>query len=317
MTYRWDHLRLDDVDAWAGLIDALALADDTDEHYSPEELDEELHEHGLDPKQDTIAVWDGDALIGFGQVRASAALNADGHVRVWLSGGVHPDHRGRGIGRRLLELSEARGAVLARERHPGAPAFWRADGNLEGASVRPLLERRGYAIVRYFNQMKRPIPGESVAEIATAGAQIIVPSDGQSEALRCLHNQAFEDHWGSAPVTREAWQEHWGSVSSRRSMSSVALGDDGELLAYVLCGQHHEGVLYVNIVGTHRAARGRGLAKACLNATIVRASASGRYHTIELHVDSVSPTGATVLYERLGFRATKVFAAYQRPVTEG
>ncbi|MGB3257618.1 MAG: GNAT family N-acetyltransferase [Ornithinimicrobium sp.] len=118
-------------------------------------------------------------------------------------------------------------------------------------------------------------------------------------------------------MTCEAWQEHWDSVSSRRSMSSVALGDDGELLAYVLYGQHHEGVLYVNIVGTHRAARGRGLAKACLNATIVRAGAAGSYDTIELHVDSVSPTGATVLYERLGFEATKVFAAYQRPVPVG
>ena len=41
----------------------------------------------------------------------------------------------------------------------------------------------------------------------------------------------------------------------------------------------------------------------------------GTYDTIELHVDSVSPTGATLLYERLGFEATKVFAAYQRPVT--
>lgn len=142
--YRWDHLRLDDVVAWAGLIDALALADDTDEHYSPQELTEELHEHGLDPQQDTIAVWDGDAMVGFGQVRASAALNADGQVRVWLSGGVHPEHRARGIGRRLLDLSEARGAALARERHPGAPAFWRADGNLRDTDHRSLgrAERR-------------------------------------------------------------------------------------------------------------------------------------------------------------------------------
>ncbi len=62
-----------------------------------------------------------------------------------------------------------------------------------------------------------------MAAIPTPEVEITVPEEGQSEALRGLHNVAFEDHWGSAHITREAWEEHWNSVSSRRSMSSVAL----------------------------------------------------------------------------------------------
>ncbi len=313
--YRWDHLGLDDVHQWASLIDALASADETDEHYGPDDLAEELQAHGLDSRRDTIAVWDADTLIGFGQIRVSHTLDAEGQVRVWLSGGVHPDYRGRGIGQRLFEVSEARGSALAHERHPGVAAFWRADGNLEGASVRPLLEHRGYEIVRYFNQMKRPIPGECTLVVGTPGVRIVGPTREDCEPLRSVHNRAFEDHWGSAHTTRETWVEHWNAASSRLSMSSVALNHNGEPLAYALCGQHTDGILYVNIVGTHPQARGRGLARACLSNTIALAHADGNYDTIELHVDSDSPTGATRLYEDLGFQATKVFAAYQRPVT--
>jgi ribosomal protein S18 acetylase RimI-like enzyme len=54
------------------------------------------------------------------------------------------------------------------------------------------------------------------------------------------------------------------------------------------------------------------LPRACLEHTIARASASGDYDTIELHVDSASPTGATRLYERVGFGLDKTFAAYER-----
>ena len=213
-------------------------------------------------------------------------------------------------------MSEARGATLARQRHPSAPAFFRADGNLEGASVRPLLERRGYEIVRYFNQMKRPIPGPTVAGLEASEVRIVIPTDEMSEPLRAVHNLAFEDHWGSAHTTREIWAEHWHAASGRLGMSSVAVNHAGEPLAYALCGQHSDGILYVNIVGTHPHARGRGLARACLSNSIALASADGSYDTLELHVDSASPTGATRLYEGLGFAATKVFAAYQRPIQD-
>ncbi|MGB3829007.1 MAG: GNAT family N-acetyltransferase [Ornithinimicrobium sp.] len=312
--YRWAALRPADVTQWALLIEALARADDTDEHYGPQDLAEELQQHGVDPQLDTVAVWDGSSLIGFAQVKASHTVDADGLVRVWLSGGVHPDYRGQGIGRRLFEISEERGAALAHERHPGSGAFWRADGNLEGASVRPLLEHRGYHIVRYFNQMKRPIPGPVASLRTPAGAVIRTPTAEHCEPLREIHNLAFRDHWGSSEITRNGWLDHWNSVSGRLSLSSVALDEDGAPLAYALCGQHAEGTLYVNIVGTHPRARGRGLAHACLNHTIALAAADGSYEEIELHVDSDSPTGATRLYERLGFSQGRVFAAYQRPI---
>lgn len=311
--HRWNHLRPEDVQAWAELTATLARVDDTGEVYSAEDLAEELVESGFDPVRDSIAVWSGEQLAGYGQLRVSMNPDGEGRVRCSLGGGVHPDHRGRGIGRRLMDVLERRAVELAAERHPGRPAFWRAGGGaLATDPVRALLAHRGYEVVRWFNELARPLPGDPLDVASPAGVRLVRPTEELREAVRDAHNRAFADHWGSSPMTSEVWADHWGSRTSRPAVSTVALGPDGSVLGYVLCAQWVERELYVNIVGTVPHARGRGVARAALADTIARAAASGSFDVIELEVDSASPTGATRLYDALGFTSTKVFPTYQR-----
>lgn len=68
----------------------------------------------------------------------------------------------------------------------------------------------------------------------------------------------------------------------------------------------------MNLVGTVPQARGRGLGSAVLGGTIAASAESGQYTTIELDVDTESLTGATRLYERLGFTVKHTTAAMQR-----
>jgi ribosomal protein S18 acetylase RimI-like enzyme len=95
------------------------------------------------------------------------------------------------------------------------------------------------------------------------------------------------------------------------------LDASGRPLAYVLCGEWTPRELYVNLVGTVPEARGRGLARAALARTIDVAGASGDFDVVDLHVDSASPTGATRLYEAVGFTLKKTFATYQRDASAG
>ncbi|SDD50653.1 GNAT family N-acetyltransferase [Auraticoccus monumenti] len=315
--YRWDHLHTADVEAWAELTNTLARVDETEEHYSADDLAEELVETGFDARTDSVAVWDGERLVGYGQLRVSMLPDPQGRVRCTLSGGVHPDHRGRGLGRELMDRLERRAVELAAERHPGRPAYWRASGGVrDTASVRALLEHRGYSVVRWFNEMKRPLPGEPLATPAPAGVRLLRGDEADAEAVREAHNLAFRDHWGSAPQTPEAWRDFWGSRTARHHLSTVAVDGDGDgdesVLGYVLCSQWVERELYVGLVGTVPAARGRGVARAALAETIRRAGAAGEHDVVELGVDSASPTGATRLYDALGFSTARVSAAYQR-----
>lgn len=310
-TYRWTALSSAVVRPWADLTNVLADVDGTEEFYEPADLAEELEESGLDPERDTFAVWDGSALVAYGQVRVSGNLDGDGYAVVRLGGGVHPGARGRGVGRALIEAQEHRGTELAGQRHPGAPVLLRADGGLDGASVRALLTHRGYDVVRWFSLMTRPLTHEEPVA-PPEGIRIVSPTPDLEEPVRLAHNEAFADHWGTAELTPERWHDVWSARGARFRVSSVALDADGHPLAYVMCGQWVARELYVNMVGTVRAARGRGLARACLARTISEAVRTGDYDTIDLHVDSESPTGATRLYESVGFERAKLFATCQR-----
>jgi mycothiol synthase len=104
MAIRWSTLTDDDVTAWAELTNLLATVDGTEEFYTAEDLVEELHEAGFDPALDSIAAWLDDKLIGYSQLRVASGLS-DGLARAHLSGGVHPDFRGQGIGRELTPTS--------------------------------------------------------------------------------------------------------------------------------------------------------------------------------------------------------------------
>ena len=308
----WTHLTPETVEQWAALTNLLAEVDGTEEFYSAEDLAEELDEHGFDPALDSWSVWDGDTMVAYGQLRVGAALNHDGQVRCNLGGGVHPGHRGLGIGQALMDRLEARASGLAAERHPGVPAIWRADGGLEGASVRGLLAHRGYEIVRYFNLLGRPVSGDLPA--VDADVPLLSPGPEHEEAVRIAHNAAFADHWGAMPATPERWHDDWTARSNRRQLSSIGVdpADPGRVLAYVLAAEWVPRELYVNLVGTVPDARGRGLAAAALARTMALAARTGQYDVIELDVDSDSPTGATRLYDRLGFVPRKTWATMQR-----
>lgn len=313
----WTHLDAGSVPAWAELTNHLAEVDGTEEFYDAEDLAEELGESGFTPERDSWAVWSGEVLIAYGQLRVGQQPNNEGVLRCQLDGGVRKDFRGRGIGRRLMDLMEARATELAAQRAPGVPALWRASGGVEGASVRRLLAHRGYAVARYFNELALRLPA-SVALTVPDGVRLVSPGPEHEEVTRVAHHLAFADHWGSGASNPAQWHDFWSGRSLRFDVSTLALDAAGAVLAYVLAGQWVDRQLWIDIVGTIPSARGRGLAGACLGRTVAAASDSGNYDVVELQVDSESPTGAPRVYERLGFATTKTFATMQRrPPCEG
>ncbi|QFG68601.1 GNAT family N-acetyltransferase [Ornithinimicrobium pratense] len=318
--YRWAPVSHADLEPWATLVNHLAKVDGTGEFSSVENLAEELDSSHRDPQRDTWAVWDGDRMVADAAVSVPPTPDYEGRARCSVSGGVHPDHRGRGLGSRLLALCEARGRELLAERHPGREAYFSADGQLAGSSARELLTDHGYAVVRHFNHLRRDL--DDVADLPPGPAyddiELLSPGPGHEGATRVAHEQAFTDHWGSGPVAPGPWHERWVSRSARAELSTIAVArggeHDGQVVAYVLVGQWVDREAYVNLVGTVAAFRGRGLAAACLRRTIGLSAASGDYDVIDLDVDSTSPTGATRLYERLGFHQLRQTAAMRRPV---
>lgn len=316
--YRWAPLSHADLEPWAALVNHLALVDGTEDFSSAEDLREQLDTPHSDPERDTWAVWDGEEMVAYGLTFVPSTLDYEDLARCYVSGGVHLDHRGRGLGSRLLTLAQERGRELMAERHPGRAGYFGGDGQLDGSAARQLLTAHGYEVVRHFNHLRRDL-GQPPPEAPNLdGVDLVTPGLEHEAAVRDAHVEAFADHWGSGPVAPEPWHERWVSRAARHEMSTIAVArggkHDGRVVAYVMTDQWVDRELHVNIVGTLGAYRGLGLAAACLGRTIALAAQSGAYDVIDLDVDSTSPTGATRLYERLGFQHRRRTAAMRRPV---
>ncbi|PRZ17852.1 GNAT family N-acetyltransferase [Nesterenkonia sandarakina] len=323
--YRWSAINAKDVVPWAELVNHLAVVDGTEEFYNADDLLDELNAPRMDTLRDTFAVWYDDSMIAFGTVRVpSHPDHHGGKVDVGLDGGVHSHHRGKGLGTLLMQKLEARGRELSAERHPGVPFYLSTGGGLEDSSARRFHHSRGYSVARYFNLLSRDLGAQDSAETILGGRNvppglsIRAPQDADEPAVMAAHTAAFVDHWGSAPPAADQWHQNWIAGSNRPEVSRIAVDEagvvapQGTVLAYSLCGQWVTRELYVNLVGTVPEARGKGLGSAVLAHTIEAAARSGEFDVIELDVDSESLTGATRLYERLGFTLKLTQAAMRR-----
>jgi mycothiol synthase len=318
-------LTLEDAGALTALLARVDAAEQREEPATEATIREWLATPGLDLATDSLAVREGERLLAFSIVDVSTSRDRDGRIRCQLTGTVDPEHRGQGIGSALLARAEEQAAHLASVRHPGAPAVFRVSGGRDpsaavadqprwgGADVRPLLDRRGYRRARSWLCMTRDLPGPALAPAAVTDAQLLSPSPAHSEPARLAHVAAFADHWGSAPITPERWRAWTTSSTSRPALSTLAVAPDGTVLAYALADEDKPGVLHIALVGTRPEARGRGLGRAVLTRTL-RLGAEQGFRAAELEVDAESLTGATRLYDALGFTRAHVAATYEKPV---
>ena len=320
MALVWRSIQVEDTPAWSVLSNLLARQDDTDEVYGPEDLAEEIAEPGFDASVDSLAVWDGDTMVGFGQLRVSDTLR-DGRAKAHIGGGVVGDHRGRGIGREIMDRMEERGRELSGQRHPGIPTTVDVWSGKPGSSAARMVAARGYEPVRYFQDMRVYLArweapaAPTMAEAPDSPAVAFAPE--YAEATRVAHNEAFADHWGSTERSAEKWLDQLNSRSFRPGYSRLVLNpeptasQDDAVDSYLLSGEWAPGELYVSLVGTRRRARGRGHAGRMLT-DVVRAAKEDGYRIVDLGVDSDSPTGAVGLYERVGFRKIRTNVVFSR-----
>ncbi|TWP36560.1 GNAT family N-acetyltransferase [Leekyejoonella antrihumi] len=183
------------------------------------------------------------------------------------------------------------------------------------------LTAAGFHRARTWLQMTRPVTPQEAAEdtfpplregvmvrrVATYDENSPVAEDLQTVHL--MLEQSFADHWGSYRESfpefvqrlREdpghRWDHWWIATVIIDGVEQPA----GALVSSVL-SPDDAGVVgsYIDYIGVHRRARGRGVAKALLH-TVIRDAASRGRGKVDLEVDADSPTGADGLYLSMGW----------------
>lgn len=228
---------------------------------------------------------------------------------VRLLGAVVPDARGHGVGRALLraQLDAARVAEPDAER-----ATVRSAG---GTGVARLARRSGFTPVRDFLTMRRDL-ARPVAPVALPAGLRIVPFDAVlDEPLRLMKNAVFQDHWQGLADEPEEWRARVLGPGLVRDASRIALDGAGDVAGFVLVrrAEDHPERAHIPLVGTAKAHRRRGLARALLASALTAAAGAGSTEA-ELDVDAASPTGAHRVYAALGFEEVSRATVWSRPL---
>ncbi|GAA3783382.1 GNAT family N-acetyltransferase [Plantactinospora mayteni] len=265
----------------------------------------EIRDVDLDTR---LAVTADGTAVGYGLV----SVPADGGQQASLKGAVHPAWRGRGIGRDLLAWQLGRLDDLHHQIAPAADWTARAGAHRQDTAARRLLERVGFAPVRYWFGMEAQTPAAAADGALPDGLRVQSAADVDPAALYAAHLEAFAGHFGFEPHGMQEWTAQTiSSIGFRPDLSRIVYGD--EIVAYVLSFDDEtlpESV-YVGVVGTRPAWRGRGIASLLLAEVLAAAATAGKT-TARLNVDATNPTGVIRIYERAGFVAVSQFVSYSR-----
>lgn len=300
------------------LLNICESVDRLDQGTSIDEMREDLSEPTTDPQRD-LAVWeDADGtMVAFGRLYMPPSGD-ELSAFIWFR--IHPNLRwNHGLETELFDWVGEQVREVGRQR--GVPARFRT-GSISGDHQRiAMLEQHGFKAVRYFMDMERPLSDPLPEPQFPAGFTLRTLAGPQEvPAWVELFNLSFIDHWEHHDLTVEE-RLHWLTESHYQPQDDlIAVAADGTFAAFCKClitpkqnerTGRQEG--WISLLGTRRGYRNLGLGRAMLLSGLRRLKDRG-LDTAILGVDADSPTGATRLYESVGFRTTRTFIAFMKDV---
>ena len=186
--------------------------------------------------------------------------------------------------------------------------------------LKEVVEWSGFEVTRYFFTMERrsneplAIPEFPAGFTLRDRAGVTDP-----QAWADLYNQTFIDHYHHHNMSVAEVEHENKNPNYRPEFDLVVVGPDETWAA--LCyaqinpGETVEGeqIGWIALLGTRRGYRNRGIGKAAILAGMHLLQKEG-CPRLRLHVDAGSLTGATRLYEAVGFRTVETALHYTRPI---
>jgi mycothiol synthase len=272
---------------------------------SPRFIAEQLRQPNYSPEQDLFIVELNGEIIGYMDVKPELTIR-----RVILDCWIHPEHRRRGLAKKLL------GYATNRARESGAKV---AQVNIKEDNVvaRKILSRLGFSLVRRFLELGLEIADVSELDMVQAGAGCRYLRPGEEDKLSQFQNRAFAGAWGYNPNTVD--EMTFRVNSSTCSWEDIAVIHEGDkAIGYCWAGiSYEEGVPSTRkgrilMLGVDPDYRGKGIGKRLVLAGLARLKSKG-LQVAELTVDSENKA-ACALYQSLGFEVQANTLWYEKVI---
>ncbi len=309
LTFR--HFRgAEDLPNIAAVINASLTADGSKERITAEELANlYVHPAHWDPQQDVLLVEVAGELVGCANTQWRQDEHGDCLHMIELY--LLPAWRGGDLELAMQRHME-RCIRQASTPAPGNAPHWLVSKAPETWPTRvEMLRASGYAPVRYFFEMQRPLLGDSLPEIVLpAGLAIRPPNPEHYRAIWEAGEECFRDQQEYVALSEDDYQAWVATPGLDPSLWLVAW--DGDQLAGAAINVIHPGDWgETDDLFVRRPWRKQGLGRALLAATLHLFKARG-LTTAGLGVDADNVSGALGLYERLGYRPYQRSASYRK-----
>ncbi|HKT37210.1 MAG TPA: GNAT family N-acetyltransferase [Ktedonobacterales bacterium] len=276
--------------------------------------EEQLNDwQGAELAEDTVLVVAPD-----GSLAAHADILNRRYIQVSVYGGVHPEHRRKGLGTYITRWGEA--WTRARmDRAPGdAEITVQHYVNASNAAAVALMDALGYPYAHtiYVMRIEMDEPPPTPERFEGARIRPFVPGQDERATFEAIE-EAFRDIRGRPPGVFEWWLTL--TENERKDPGLWFLAEDeqsGEIVGTCLARIASGDVGWVGGVGVRRPWRRHGLALAMLR-TAFGAFYRRGVRNVELSVDAGSPSDAPRLYTRAGMRVAQHISLYRKPLRDG
>lgn len=302
----WRQLDADDLDALCDLYATVETHDDPPYRTSKEEIEVLF-----------VPQFVSRSVGGFDE---SGALRAFAHVRLRLedqstavcSGGVDPQWRGRGIGRRIVAWQESNARQMLAEAGPGKSVII-SHVEPQMLDYQNLLADYGFTWTQTYYEMRRDLSEFKTDVKPPAFIKLITWDSDLADNAFQLTNAVLEASGSTTTLTMNEWlakrQHHFKEASV---MAIDHRSDRPKVVGVLLCSAYpqdwpilgwKEGYIDLLVVSPDYDSKAVGAAMMCQSARVLRQEG---FEKVAVGVEVVDSQRLLRLYESLGFQTTNV-----------
>jgi len=302
----------------AAVLTASSAADQMDRVVDADDLARAFqHMINCDPFKDLIIADVAGKVVGYSRGWWEEGVSSQ---RVYSHNGfMLPEWRRKGIGQVLLNSMEQHFREVSASHLPGLEKVFQVNVTHFQVGTAALVERSGYHPVRYYDLMVRPSLDKIIATPLPEGLEIRPVFPEHYRRVWQLVVEVSQDEWGHPPLTEDDYQEWLTSPEFQPDLWQVAWEIStnrvvGEVLTFIHHAENKQFNRlrgYTEGIGVTRTWRRRGVASALISRSLLAQKSAGMTESA-LVVDTANPSGATHLYESLGFQVTKRDTLYRK-----